>query len=314
MKRLALLILALCTACSGGGGGSSALPSSVGSTGAPGGSQGGQYATPVPVSSEPPGGSKAPGGSSSFAPGSQFWILTNGAAATSLAEDPTALPYFSKTGKVVLWPVTSGRPPANWNTLRMVSYASFAQFQADVNSGAVQPSARAVMYDCENWVFTPSNEQADPAGYMRQFAALAHAHGYLVIAALGIDVESVLSPGSDKYSAFEQSGLATQIAPLVDFYHIQAQRLEPTLPQYVAFTQAIEQQVRAANPKAIITAGLTTNLNGVSTTPQQIADAVNATSSFVSGYWLNVPSANAYDPSGGPFNPGVGAAALALIP
>ncbi|MDQ2872347.1 MAG: hypothetical protein M3R35_04365 [Candidatus Eremiobacteraeota bacterium] len=268
------------------------------------------------MASQPPGGTQSSGGSvGTFASGSQFWILTSGAAARTLGADPVALHYFARPGKVVMWPIKTGiSAPASWHTVPWLSYTSFAQFQAAVASGTVPPNTRAVMYDCENWDFTPANEQADPVGYMRKFAALAHAHGYMVIGALGIDVMDVIAPSNNKWTAFEQSGIAAKIAPLVDFYHIQSQRLEQTLPQYVAFTQAIEQQVRAANPKAIITAGVTTNMNGAAATPQQIASAVEATSSIVSGYWLNVPSNNAYDPSGGAFNPAVASAALALLP
>jgi hypothetical protein len=59
-------------------------------------------------------------------------------------------------------------------------FTSYATFEGDVTK--IDKSVyKYVMYDNENWSYTPTIEQEYPVKYMHKFASLAHSHGFHVI-------------------------------------------------------------------------------------------------------------------------------------
>lgn len=59
-------------------------------------------------------------------------------------------------------------------------FTSYKTFKSDV-SKIDKTIFQYVMYDNENWKYTPTIEQEYPATYMAKFASLAHSHGFRVI-------------------------------------------------------------------------------------------------------------------------------------
>jgi hypothetical protein len=59
-------------------------------------------------------------------------------------------------------------------------FTSYTTFKSDVTK--IDKSIfKYVMYDNENWSYTPTIEQEYPVKYMKKFASLAHSHGFHVI-------------------------------------------------------------------------------------------------------------------------------------
>jgi len=63
--------------------------------------------------------------------------------------------------------VISGRPlsdiPAGWQAVPLSSFKSFDEIRNALETNALGPDARGVMYDYEKWRFTPAEEQQNPA-------------------------------------------------------------------------------------------------------------------------------------------------------
>jgi hypothetical protein len=177
-------------------------------------------------------------------------------------------------------------------------YDSYEQFAHDVAANAVPQGTQIVGYDPEKWDLTPTDEQSDPVAYTIKFAQLAHAHGYKFLATPAINLMNVQAPRRNKYTAFVASGFARSVAPSVDFYNIQAQGLQHNVngapPSYAWFVNQIAGQIRAANPNAVITAGISTNTPGYfgETTAGDIASSAKAAAPLVTGYWINVVRGN----------------------
>jgi hypothetical protein len=232
------------------------------------------------------------------------WLI-NGPALATFASDPTAQRFFAGTEPFVMQRADSRVTlPTDWNAVLIRSFTNVNAIRRALDSGRIGGGVRAIMYDNEHWKFTPMAEQMDPAKAIQQAAALVHAHGLLFISAPAVDLTRVLAPGPEKrYAAYLRLGLASEAARYADVYDIQAQGSEKHVPQYSAFVRAAAAQARAANPKVIVLAGISTNPNGQRVTADDILGAINATRGFVDGYWLNVPKPSEYCPGCTEFRP-----------
>ena len=225
-----------------------------------------------------------------------YWILQGPRLeAEAMATDAAGRSFFERQKCAVLYPVIAHiPPPPGWNVIPWRKYTSFTTFLSDIESGTVPPGTKVVGYDAESWPQTPPDEQADPVGFTIKFARLAHAHGYQVIVTPAINLMQRMFVGENKYEAFVRFKMASAVAPYVDFYHIQAQGLQQNIdgpaPSYASFVRDIAAQVRAANPRAVVTAGISTNTPGAKrrTNPADLVAAVRVSKGLVDGYWLNV--------------------------
>jgi hypothetical protein len=174
-------------------------------------------------------------------------------------------------------------------------FKSYALFSRELST--IPPATHWVLYDNEHWAQTPVTEQRHPVRYETLFANLAHRHGFRVILTPGQDLAKVRTGhGSRQVSgnAVWQRYLAMRLpavsARLADIYEIQAQADE--LPQfraagtYLRVVRAAAGQARAANPGAVIFAGISTNR--VTSAPEMFHDFM-AARKLVAGYWLNIP-------------------------
>jgi hypothetical protein len=98
--------------------------------------------------------------------------------------------------------VISGRPlsdiPAGWQAVPLSSFKSFDEIRNALETNALGPDVRGVMYDYEKWRFTPAEEQQNPARYLKQAADLVHARGLLFFTAPAVDLVTVLAPDGDR--------------------------------------------------------------------------------------------------------------------
>lgn len=195
------------------------------------------------------------------------------------------------------------RPRNLSQTGQTVAYfTSYQALKLAIESRALPPGVRWVMYDNERWTQTPLVEQDNPKRYMTLFANLAHRHGYKVILAPAQDLVFG-SSGSGSYAPgpawrrYMSMGLAAAAARVANIYEIQAQANE--LPAhrasdaYEKFIRAAANQARSANSHIAIFAGLSTKR--VSNASQLYQDFL-ATRSFVTGYWLNIPRSGQANP------------------
>ena len=226
----------------------------------------------------------------------KYWILQGPRLdAYAMATRDRAIRFFSSPSRIVLYPaVAAVPPPESWHVVFWRKFDSLADFRRAIETNAIGKNVVVVGYDPERWQMTPDDEQRDPIASTIAFANLAHAHGYRVIVMPAANLMQRLFPGRNKYDAFVAYGYAKAVAQYVDFYHIQAQGLQHAIdrgtPSYVSFVRDIAAQVRAANPSAIITAGISTNTPGdvVPTQAGDMAAAARAVSDLVQGYWINV--------------------------
>jgi hypothetical protein len=194
---------------------------------------------------------------------------------------------------LIVQPGHDARVPAGWRSVPTVSYRSFAAMQQAFNDGTA-PKTGAIMYDDEKWAFTPDDEKHDPVHFIEQAADLAHSHGLQFVSTPAMALSSIVRPGpgaiGDKYIELGIPGGAAKYADVLD---IQAQSLQFDLPTYTRIVTAAAQQARAANPKIIVIAGITTgrdHADGSQVSSDDLIAAVKATRSVVDGYWLNVPA------------------------
>jgi len=191
--------------------------------------------------------------------------------------------------------------------------ASSALVFSDYNSlvaalNAHMPAGvKAVMYDPENWSFTPAAQQQNPAHYEQLAAEVAHAHGLELIAAPAVNLatESGGGQSTSKYDQYIANSYAAAAAKYADVYEIQAQGLEGNTAEYSQFLAKAIAQAKAANPDITIFAGLSTSADGSAVTSQQLFQDVKATDNEVAGYWLNIAGPSPYSPNVHESNPGV---------
>lgn len=203
----------------------------------------------------------------------RVWLMTltvfehmaaNAEAKASLAR--SAIYVLNREGKVPPPALTSGLdviPTMNFRNERHLAEA--------ITQKKVPAGIRAILYDNENWSFTPLAQRRDPVSYYEQASELAHSHGYQFVA----------TPGP--------AGVDPGIAASADVVDIQAQGDQSSPAHYEKFVAPIARAVRAANPDAVIVSGLSTNHGRVLPTPRELVSIADSVSSDVSGYWLNIP-------------------------
>lgn len=181
--------------------------------------------------------------------------------------------------------------PALWNGIHINSFKSSVDIANAISAG-LDPDVKGVMYDYESWSFTPSNEQLNAAPYVQSSAALAHASNLLLLTAPGVDLTTVLAPGSPipADQLYIQLQIPADAARYADVYFIQSQRFGAVPATFARFVREAAAQARAANPKIIIFAGVSTQPSGNTVTADQLLSCINSTRDIVDGYWVNVPA------------------------
>ena len=262
--------------------------------------------TTTPPTTTPPSSAPATSGAN----GNPSWIVADWAIAkmqnAGLSQSLTSYFFDNPRTYLIVYP-RDGRIDAEVpNATRVERFTSFATMQSAISGGQLMPGISAVMYDNEGWSFTPVNEQNSPIQYAAQAEALAHQHHLLLIFTPAVNLAN-LSPASsgshDKYVNYLAEDMAAG-SRASDVFDIQSQQAEGT-PQFTSFVTQAAAQARAANPNAVIMAGIGPNPSGRTVTSGQILGAVQAIRGEVSGFWLNMPAGTPQCPQCGTAQPQV---------
>jgi len=294
-KSKSFVVAVLCTTvvALGACGGSSAMSGGTG----PGG-------TALPSTTAPVVPTTAPG------PSGPYWLVEdftlallerNGLPVATIAK------IFNSPRTLLIVRPRGGAPDSLVPlATRVQSFASVTDMQTAIQSGAVEPGVRYLLYDNEAWSFTPDNEKQAPFTYAAQAESLAHAHGYQLIFTPAANLAPILSPayttsnrlgsGTDKYSGYLNLDMAGLGAARSDIFEIQGQQAEGS-PDFASFVQQATSQARAAAPGRPVLLGITTSIpGGGGVSAATLSNVVAETRSVVDGYWLNVPQASAQCP------------------
>jgi hypothetical protein len=232
------------------------------------------------------------------------WIL-NGPALAVFATDPFTKALFANTQPfVVERKGLSVDIPASWGALKTQIFPSYRAFARAVANDKIDPLTKAILYDNEAWQFTPQEEQDDLADYAQRFADLAHQKGYLAIVTPAINlVRTKGTPGEKRFDTFLRLNVPAAAAKYADVYEIQAQGSQVPANVFASYVTMAARQARAANPKVLVLAGISTGPSGQKMSAGEIVAAINATRTVVDGYWFNVPQQSEYCPKCGEFRP-----------
>jgi hypothetical protein len=255
------------------------------------------------TSPSPPPASPQPTGSVSTG---THWILA--ASGLTLLEEvagPAVVKrYLDGPQTTILTSSTIPASLASWNVTFALDTRSLAEIRSDI--AGLSSRITMILYDPEDWAYTPLSEQTAVGEATRQAASLAHGAGRDLIVAPATNLAEATDPGVSAATAFMSSDDLGKVAPSANWVEIQAQGLERNSARYSAYVSQAVGQIRAANPNAVIYAGISTNPSGGPVTAAELLSDVNATSSQVTGYWLNVPTPGAACPACGEPQPQIG--------
>jgi|SRR5579859_2632 len=220
------------------------------------------------------------------------WVMTGWNIHLINQMDPaTASHFFNTSTSIGTGPNSTGNPISDgFSTRAALTYTSYAQFESDIQNGAISSSYKWVLYDPEMWAQTPLNEQQNPALYMKLFAQLAHANGYSVIEAPARDLAQVSGsacpqlPGESLDHWFVRCNIAGAAAAYSDVFVLQDQVNTTSLAEFDYLYNTTRSQALAANPQVKVDAEVSTNYG----TPDQMAAAAQSVSA--DGYYINATS------------------------
>jgi hypothetical protein len=231
------------------------------------------------------------GGVSAASASTHDWIATGwNIHLADQSDAATAKHFFDTPSSFGTGPKASVNPVTNGFAANAVLvYGSYAQFASDIQSGAISPAYKWVLYDPEEWSQTPVAEQLGPIKYLTQFGQLAHAHGYKVIEAPGRDLGNVARSGSacpelageDLDHWYIRCDIAGTAAAASDVVVVQDQVNTTNPAEYAWLFNNARQQALPANPQVIVDSELSTNY-GTAGQMAAAAKSVNAHGFYVS--------------------------------
>jgi hypothetical protein len=217
------------------------------------------------------------------------WVMTGWNIHLTDQMDPATASHFFNTNTSYGTGPSSTVNPVNdgFSTNAALVYTSYAQFESDLQNGAISTGYKWVLYDPEMWSQTPVNEQQNPALYLKLFGQLAHANGYNVIEAPARDLAQVPGsscpelPGENLDHWFVRCNVAGAAAAYSDVFVLQDQVNTTNVTEFDSFFNATHSQALAANPQIQMDAEVSTNY-GTADQMAAAAQSVNA-----DGYYIN---------------------------
>lgn len=231
---------------------------------------------------------------------SSTWILSRTALAGVTKNSQVAAGLASDPAYQVSNPSSTDTPVTSTTIVSYHTYGGAATVRLLEDHNALPAKTKAILLDQENWEgscisspadpCTPSTDLKNPVTYATEASQAVHAAGLTFVTAPAIDLfGSGQLPCSVKYwQCYLNYDMAGKMAAISDVIDIQAQSLGDTPATYQSFVDQAAAQARAANPKVVILAGLSTSDASASQMETDVAD----TSNVVSGYWMNVPDDN----------------------
>jgi hypothetical protein len=162
-------------------------------------------------------------------------------------------------------------------------FTDYDTFQQAVEGGQVT-SGETVIFDNEDWSYTPLWERKNQERYESLAAVLAMRHG----------ITFIDTPSAKTYAQIvEEDAAAAKYSSVVV---IQSQALDSNPLTFQASVVRAVAAIRKVNPTIPILAGLATDALGKPTTVQDMIDDYTDVKSDVQGFWLN---ANTWPPPKG---------------
>ncbi len=188
---------------------------------------------------------------------------------------------------------TNALPPSSAQSV--VTYKSFTDFQAALQSHSVPQGTQWILLDLEKWQFTPLAEQKDPLKYYSMASDYAKRYGYGLIAAPGLS----LFPGSfdQKLSYIERSNFYGKVSKYASIVEIQSQSLEFNNSNFSRLVDTALTQAKTTDQLTSVFAGLSTNPPAGVATASQLLNLVNSAPIGLQGFWMNIPSPGAMCPN-----------------
>jgi hypothetical protein len=215
-----------------------------------------------------------------------LWVTAKGTIDAVARHDPEVAKELFESERAI---ALKGRPGA----ISGLSWASVAEFERDLEAGAIAADVKVVMYDPEKWKQTPQDEQLRPAPAMTRFGELAKAHGYTRIITPHpglVSVEGSAFGRRDDESeedAYLRSGLTQAAARAADIVETQAQRLQNRPDEYRRVVAATAERAREANPDVWVLSGLATQ-PGHPATPEILLAAWENVRDVVDGHYISL--------------------------
>jgi hypothetical protein len=153
-------------------------------------------------------------------------------------------------------------------------YTAYDTFRAAVEGGQVT-SGETVIFDNEDWQYTPQWERRNQEKYEVLAALLAHQHG----------ITFINSPSAKTYAQILQEDVAA--ARYASVVEIQAQANDKNPSSFEAHVLKTVAAIRKVNPTVPILAGLATDALGRPTTVRDMIAEYTGVKSYVQGFWLN---------------------------
>jgi hypothetical protein len=228
------------------------------------------------------------GGSTSASQTSNRWLMDSNLLGSFLSQDPASARYFFNTYNAFDMN-SSGSAVTGLLATPIRNYKSYAAFAQDIANNAIPSTVHWVMYDNEDWSYTPVTEAQHPAKYMKLFAELAHKHNLKVYEVPARDLMNVagadcgVQSGETLDAAYIRCGIPAD-AQYADIYEVQAQADQSSTTAYANLVVAAKNQIRASAPHITFMSGLTTDR---ADTVTQIVNCWKATHTDVQGYWMN---------------------------
>ncbi len=153
-----------------------------------------------------------------------------------------------------------------------------------------------ICYDNENgktWP-TPKNELADPTKYTILAAQLTHAAGLKFIAEPNFElITGHGTRGNNGKVELTDKLVPTvrmkDVAPHFDAISLQFQRAQADLELYRKLTRQYADEIRAANPNAIVFVQITSReKSGKKSSPADLMPAIRSVADLVDGIWIHV--------------------------
>jgi hypothetical protein len=194
-------------------------------------------------------------------------------------------------------------------------FTSAAELEQALAGHTVPSAVHYLVLDLEQWSLTPMGEQRSPIASLRTALAAARAASKCVVFTPAVDlIASMNANGKEPVRIVNFDRLiAGPAATLDDVFEVQSQQTEGT--QYATvFAREALRTTLATRPGAEVFAGLSTNPDGRHVTAGDLLQLYkSAHAAGATGYWLNIPKADAECPLCGTPQTGVAVAFLKTL-
>jgi hypothetical protein len=153
-------------------------------------------------------------------------------------------------------------------------FTDYDVFVQAVDSGQVV-AGDTVIFDNEDWSYTPSWEQRNQEKYEVAAAVLAREHGIVFIN----------TPAAKTFHAILKEDVAA--ARYASVVEIQSQAMDNSPQSFIGHVKKAVAAILAVSATVTILAGLATDALGRPTTVARMLDEYQGTRASVQGYWLN---------------------------